>query len=1117
MFRTQKDTIRKGIQNNAGFTLIEMIVTVAIIAIFSGVVVTLIGTGSNLFRGVSGNTKSQIDAQETLNAIEDLIIDANRSVYYAYGSGTDMGEQIRSDIDDSNATSKTFITCNEYENGDGTSRYVFDVLDWVGSEGKLYYSQRQYTKASSSTEEKDENGSGENPESQHIKNERGTSGENAENIDIAVAAEGDEENQTGIISGNGSDTARDSKELIKRSVFAEGIENFTADVTKVESERIVRFRLTTENNGKKVKTLHTVNLRNRIQVLKPDDAFATAGSTDIRITIVGAPDSIDVGNSKILSYDASGPIDPTTVVWKITDGADKGSFPVLDPTYGKLTVNNNATGTITVTVSARTADGKQTATSAPVTIRINNNRIVTGIETETKSVLVAAGYNGLDLNSEINWKYVYSDGTKGEDNVPVSWTMDKPDNCSYAIVTSAGQISVGSEAGTADKGSFTVRATNSEHNVSNTITVKIARIDLSLPGNNATYTVGTKKELHCTYMEGGQVVETIDGNNTSAIVNITTTKKPENASDYNAGGNFAENDIGEWKVKAEVDLSGRTGYDITCGVVKDMSAFTVIAATADIYVNGDSSVDALVVGRTYDCMATIEYGFNWRPVSLDVLWNKNSQMRWYLKNNPEGISIDSTEYAYPNTVRHITIGENVRRGFIICADFKKDNGDGTSIQLHAEREIKVVNGIQLTSLNGDTAYAYEKEDFLYSKGYEMKLLLNVYDVNGHNVPLCVSPEDGTQVDWTGRGSNGEIMASSDKMNWLFMPNVNDVNRTLQLTASIQRVASKYGIFDRNNNYYGDEKKGNTIADFKKFLSVKISEPKFTARIIPGEDETVEPATTKEMYLELLDENGNAVKRNVEWTVKDTSSGHLSKSTTDTGADQTTIFSADKPGTYTVTATYKTVPGISHSINKTITVRKPEVNLTLHGLENGYNNDTANYWLEVTVDGKNMADMQVTWTTDWAGNLNRKESTVGENNAVQVTFHSDATACKITASVNVAGEDINISKNVTLRKHEYTLEVIAVDPNTNAVINSCVSGTNVKFVVKAYLDGNQINDCQVTWSTWNGKFNIYGNTATYTIGNSEKSISFQVQVTGNNKTQCAEVRFDENGVTIVNRW
>lgn len=106
---TQRRTIRKEKNNSAGFTLIEMIVTVAIIAIFSGVVVTLITTGSSLFRGVSGNTKSQVKAQETLDEIEDLIIDANRSIYYAYGSGTDMGTQITSDIDDSNAASKTLL------------------------------------------------------------------------------------------------------------------------------------------------------------------------------------------------------------------------------------------------------------------------------------------------------------------------------------------------------------------------------------------------------------------------------------------------------------------------------------------------------------------------------------------------------------------------------------------------------------------------------------------------------------------------------------------------------------------------------------------------------------------------------------------------------------------------------------------------------------------------------------------------------------------------------------------------------------------------------------------------------------------------------------------------
>lgn len=45
MKKTQQETVRKMKNNSAGFTLIEMIVTVAIISIFSGVVVTLITTG----------------------------------------------------------------------------------------------------------------------------------------------------------------------------------------------------------------------------------------------------------------------------------------------------------------------------------------------------------------------------------------------------------------------------------------------------------------------------------------------------------------------------------------------------------------------------------------------------------------------------------------------------------------------------------------------------------------------------------------------------------------------------------------------------------------------------------------------------------------------------------------------------------------------------------------------------------------------------------------------------------------------------------------------------------------------------------------------------------------
>ena len=852
MFRTQKDEIRKGIQNNAGFTLIEMIVTVAIIAIFSGVVVTLIGTGSNLFRDVSGNTKSQIDAQETLNAIEDLIIDANRSVYYAYGSGTAMGEQIRSDIDDSNAASKTFITCNEYENGDGTSRYVFDVLDWVGSEGKLYYSQRQYTKASSSAEEKDENGSGENPESQQNRNESGISGENAENTDIAIAAESDEENQTGTISGNSSDIARDSKELIERSVFAEGIENFTADVTKVESERIVRFRLTTENNGKKVKTLHTVNLRNRIQVLKPDDAFATAGSTDIRITIVGAPNSIDAGNSKILSYDASGPIDPTTVVWKITDGADNGSFPDLDPTYGKLTVNNNATGTITVIVSAKTADGKQTATSAPVTIQINNNRIVTGIETETKSVLVAAGYDGLDLNSEIIWKYVYSDGTNGEDKVPVIWTMDNADNCSYASVTSEGQISIGSEAGTSDKGSFTVRATNGEHNVSNTITVKIARIDLSLPKNNATYTIGTPKELHCTYMEGGQVVETIDGNNASDIVNITTKQKPEKASDYSVGGNFAENDIGNWRVEASANVSVRKCY----GSLSVTNGFRVIFSdTGQIIAHENLGYDTIVAGRTYECDGYNKNDFYFSTANTNLNIVNVQSITWTLKGEHPGISFEPDG----DTIkRKLTVAKNACHGFTLCADYvgviRYDNGNPITVQLHAERTFKVANGIELESLSGDTAYVYGPNE---SEDYLLQVLLDVYDVNGSVSKIKVSSNKAKTLQWEGIGS-GEVNAHGE--NWKFHASSNDVGKTLNIVAKLQLFEN---VYDTKNNYYTDND------NFSKTISVKVV-MNYTAEIIASDNKlSLFPGESAQLYLRLKNKKG-ILNAQVNWNVDNSS-------------------------------------------------------------------------------------------------------------------------------------------------------------------------------------------------------------------------------------------------------
>ena len=100
---------RKRLQNK-GFTLIELIVTIAIIAIFSGVVLTFITTGSNIYRSTSSSAKVQMETQETFDQIEELLIDVNRSMYYANGSGSSIGSEIKNDIKQDGAANRAMET-----------------------------------------------------------------------------------------------------------------------------------------------------------------------------------------------------------------------------------------------------------------------------------------------------------------------------------------------------------------------------------------------------------------------------------------------------------------------------------------------------------------------------------------------------------------------------------------------------------------------------------------------------------------------------------------------------------------------------------------------------------------------------------------------------------------------------------------------------------------------------------------------------------------------------------------------------------------------------------------------------------------------------------------------
>ena len=349
-----RNRIAKMQTDNRGLTLIELIITVAIIAIFSGVVLTFITTGSNTYRSTSSSAKVQMETQELIDRMEDLIIDTNRSLYYANGTGENIGSAIKNDIKQSGAGNsdgnKTFIVCNEYKNNDGnTSQYICDVIDWDKEDATVYYSQREYTASSSS------DGAG--------KDDTETAAFSADEGDAAVFSLDEED--------DGEQNVRNARTKVKRSVLATGILDFRADLTRVESDNIVRFQLSTENGKKEIETLHSVSLRNKVKVKKPADSVDDTEPTDVGIRISYAPASMDPGTSDNLAYDltGNGSIDPSTITWSVVSDGPNGSFPGEDHTNSRLTINGNASGSITVKVSAKTSSGKWIE-SAPVTIQI---------------------------------------------------------------------------------------------------------------------------------------------------------------------------------------------------------------------------------------------------------------------------------------------------------------------------------------------------------------------------------------------------------------------------------------------------------------------------------------------------------------------------------------------------------------------------------------------------------------------------------------------------------------------------------------------------------------------------------------------------------------------------
>lgn len=891
--------------NNRGFTLIEMVVTVAIIAIFAGVVLSFITTGSNFFRNTSNTAKVQMETQETFDKIEDMIINSNRKLSY------------------------------------GDSSHIFEVASFdeqiaEKSGGIATASLRSVNSGTDSTVE------------------------NEENVRDYIIWNESTEEITYIHSEKSDGTWKNSNTSStnpRGDVLATGVTYFQADVSKAVSDNIVNFVLKTKKGTKEVETTHSVSLRNNLQ----------------------------------FDYVPDEPFDNPTIE-PVTPGPDN---PTPDPEEPK-----------------------------PISL-----------SSDKKKILIAAGVN-YDLSSNITWSVLYSD-TNTVVAGKLRWSID---NCSYASITSDGLLSIDASAGTADTGTVTVKVIDTDHNnVFGSLKVSIARLDFTAPANNGCYLVGQDKQLQYTYLEGGRVPQ-----DAQSAANITTKTKPEEADEYKQGEKFVQNDVGFWEMNATVDVSSRSGYDLTYGSLTASTAFTVIGGWSnDIIINQNTAIGTIIAGRTYQCAPTVNWGFNFAP-KVDGFW-ENSVIEWSVKDpesNP-GVSMNNGDITSQGKEASLTIDASVKKGFTICAKYiKYTDASRTQVlqSIEAEKTVNVANGIEITP-SGDTAYVYESNDSLYSSDiFLLDVELNIYDINGTVSQIKISDQDGTVLHWDNLGS-GSMEGTSDG-NWRYYASAHNVESILKIKASLQTIPN---IFDPSSNF-----------QFEDSVDVTIAEPLYTARIIPDGDETIQAGTSEELYLQLVDKNNNPVDREVTWSIEENWSDLLSPKTTRTGEISKVTFTPDKPGTYVISATYTAITNKSHTVKKTITVGKPKADISIIGPETVIKTNTEKYWLSVKIGEETLTDLNVTWkwkhSETWEDTVGNTKSS--QESPVSVKFDTNDKEYELIAEFTLYGEQYTASKIIAVRKPDVNLQIHGND-------HAYKLGEE-KYWLSAEVEGRNRTDLDVTW-------------------------------------------------------